>query len=161
MEQDWLQKTLKEIDIQSGNLSKHDYRFFQIDRLKRIAERTDEFEAVCKECSDNKAIITNISKDLYHKINAGAKAKRELEKKQEDLMKHFQKAHKIFSINYFVSYYSFFGLVAGILSGLLPALFFQDILIALLIAGSIVGLISGYIIGNRKDKKARLENRLI
>lgn len=162
MKQDkWLAENLSELEKQSSELHPKDYSFYQIDRWKRICERTSEFSDSCRHCTDNQSIITNTILHINQSVNGKPADKRKLEQTQEMLLKHLKKEHNIFPINYFVSRFSFFFLLVGSLLGLLGGMLLREFFSAFLIAGSSLGLISGYVLGTKKDMDARLRKRLI
>ncbi len=162
MQKDWIKKIENQIEIEKTKIHKRDVKFYQTDQLIRIAKRLNDNEDSCKECKSLKSNIEDISTNLSAYINSIPTGRRELEKKQDEIVKHLKGQHQIYPVYYFVSLYTFLGMAAGTLLGLLISLFFsQDIFIYILIGGWFAGLAAGYFVGNKKDWQVRREHRLL
>ena len=88
--------------------------------------------------------------------------RRKLEKKDEMIKKHLKQVHQIVPVYYFVSLYSFLGMILGGVMGFFIFLIIPEVKIIYSISIPwVLGLIGGYFVGNKKDWKVRREHRLL
>ncbi len=156
MQNSWLNNINTNIDQQIEDyISVKDYRFYQIEKLKRIASLLDKDKKnSCKICKQNKIEIESIVNELDRLINKSGVNRSEYEKRVEKLLKHFKDDHQIYQAHHFTYTYSGVYTLIGICLGLIlsyaifhafnPHLFFSC-------AG--ISMISGNLIGSRKDKQ--------
>ena len=155
MQNIWIDNINKNIDNQiDEHISVKDYRFYQIEKLKRIALLLDKDKKVkCLDCKHGKIELENIVNDLDRLINKSGVNRSEYEKRVEKLIKHLKDGHQIYQAQHFTYTYSGIYTLVGIAFGLLltygiyfsfnPSLFFMC-------AGA--GMIIGHVLGNKKDK---------
>lgn len=162
MEENWVDKVSKEIDDQIDLcISVRDYRFYQIEKLKRIARHLHKQEN-CLECKSAKKELENIVLDLDRLINKSGVNRGEYEKRVEKLIKHLKDHHNIFQAHHFTYSYSAiftlagagFGILLsyGVYSGFIPFVFFMSAGVAMFI---------GNVFGSRKDKRCVREGKQI
>ncbi|MCF8370953.1 MAG: hypothetical protein K9H64_04975 [Bacteroidales bacterium] len=161
MESKWVLLIKNNIEKHKETVHKRDVRFFQFDQLVRIAERLDNFEKTCPECSGHKGVLEEISSSLTQYVNTSPSMKREFEKKTDRIKKHLKTAHQIIPVYFFLSLYSFLGLAIGAGVGVIAGLAFYSYFINIIVFSTIVGLTIGYILGSKKDWKVRLDKRLL
>lgn len=153
MDENWIEKISQNIDEQIDlYISVKDYRFYQIEKLKRIAKLL-QAQKNCLDCKYLKKELETIVNDLDRLINKSGVNRREYEKRVEDLIKHLKDEHKVYQAHHFTYTYSAIFTLIGACFGILlsfgifysfhPTTFFMA-------AG--VGMISGNILGSRKDK---------
>jgi hypothetical protein len=158
---EWFEKIESVIAEQEKLIRKKDYKFFQIDRLLRVAERVDLESDKCTACEALKPEIENISGKVASFVNGRPSERRELEKRFDALMKHLKQGHQIYPVYYFVSLYSFLGILFGSALGWLVGLIIPNLFIFCLLSGFAIGVVVGYIYGNRLDLRARVAKKLI
>ena len=164
MQNSWLEDINNNIDNQIDlHISVKDYRFYQIEKLKRIAALLDEDKQKnCLNCKHGRIELENIVNELDRLINQSGTNRSEYEKRVEKLIKHLKDAHKIYQAHHFTYTYSGIYTLIGITLGLLvsygvfynfnPHIFF-------LCAG--IGMITGNIRGAKRDKyQARIGKQL-
>lgn len=162
MEENWVDKLSKEIDDQIDLcISVRDYRFYQIEKLKRIAKHINN-QKNCLECKSAKKELEDIVHDLDRLINKSGVNRREYEKRVEKLIKHLKEQHNVFQAYHFTYNYSAiftlggagigFLLSYGVFASFIPSVFFM-------LAG--IGMFIGNILGSRKDKSCAREGKQI
>lgn len=153
MQNSWLDNINTNIDKQIyDHISVKDYRFYQIEKLKRIAALLDK-NTNCLNCKHGKIELEKIVNELDRLINKSGVNRREYEKRVETLIKHLKDDHQIYQAHHFTYTYSGIYTLLGVVFGLIlsfgifhafnPRIFFMC-------AG--VGMIAGNILGSRKDK---------
>ena len=153
MEDNWIEDISKNIDEQIDlYISVKDYRFYQIEKLKRIAKLL-QAQKSCLDCKYSRKELENIVIDLDRLINKSGVNRSEYEKRVENLIKHLKEAHQVYQAHHFTYTYSAIFTLIGACFGLIlsfgmfysfhPTTFF-------LAAG--VGMFSGNVLGSRKDK---------
>ena len=161
MEETWASALGKKIDFQAQQfISIRDFRFYQIEKLKRIAILLEKQKS-CLDCKYAKEELENVVDDLDRLINSGVN-RSEYEKRVEKILKHLKDEHKVYQAHHFTYTYSAIYALVGIVFGLLlsygmffgfnPTIFF-------LCAG--VGLTVGNILGSKKDKTCRRSGRQV
>ncbi|BAX80655.1 hypothetical protein [Labilibaculum antarcticum] len=162
MDGNWVDKISKDVDEQIDlYISVRDYRFYQIEKLKRIAKHLQR-QKNCSECKSAKKELEEIVLDLDRLINKSGVNRGEYEKRVEKLIEHLKDQHNVFQAHHFTYTYSTiftlvgagFGLVLtyGMFSSFNPSVFFMP-------AG--VGMFLGNIMGSRKDKECVREGKQI
>ena len=164
MQNSWLDSIHNNIDNQiDEHISVKDYRFYQIEKLKRIATLLDKDEQKnCLDCKHSRIELEKIVNDLDRLINKSGVNRSEYEKRVEKLIKHLKDAHQIYQAHHFTYTYSGTHTLAGVVLGLAlsygvfysfnPHVFF-------FCAG--VGMVIGNIRGAKKDKhQARIGKQL-
>ena len=155
MQNSWLDNINTNIDNQIDNhISVKDYRFYQIEKLKRIAALLDKDKNInCLDCKHGKIELEKIVDELDRLINKSGVNRREYEKRVEKLIKHLKDEHQIYQAHHFTYTYSGIYTLVGVVFGLLlsygifyafnPRIFFMC-------AG--VGMVAGNVLGSKKDK---------
>jgi len=155
MQSSWLEDINNNIDNQIDlHISVKDYRFYQIEKLKRIAALLDnEKQKNCLICKHAKIELEKIVNDLDRLINKSGVNRSEYENRVEKLIKHLKDEHQIYQAHHFTYTYSGIYTLFGVALGLIvsygtfysfnPHVFF-------LCAG--VGMVIGNIRGAKKDK---------
>ncbi|MDM8161717.1 hypothetical protein QUH73_18010 [Labilibaculum sp. K2S] len=162
MDENWVSKISNEIDEQIDlYISVRDYRFYQIEKLKRIAKHLNNDES-CLECKYARKELETIVLELDRLINKSGVNRSEYEKKVEIFLMHLKDKHKVFQAYHFTYTYSAiytllgagFGLLLsyGIFYSFNPSVFF-------LISG--IGMLVGNVLGSRKDKVLFREGKQI
>jgi len=156
-------KTIKnKIDEQIDDIYKRDYKFYKIDRLERIAEHIDDFSHECNECEALKTEVNDIAEKLSEYLKGIPQLRSEYEKRNETIIKHLQKKHKLAYKEYYASSYSFLGFITGssIFGGIMWFIN-PNFIIPTLLMGFAIGLIIGRILGKRKDKENEKNNLIL
>ena len=158
----WSNTIKQNIENQSDDIFKRDYKFFKIDRLEKIAERIDEFSEKCEVCQSLKPELENISEHVAQLINGSPKERSQYEKRNEILVKHLKEAHGLIHREYYASVYSLAGFAGGsVLFGGIAFLIDIRYFIFGLLLGFSIGIISGRIYGRRKDKEKEREGLIL
>ncbi|NOU61848.1 hypothetical protein [Marinifilum caeruleilacunae] len=156
MEKNWVEAISKKVDQQAQEyISVKDFRFYQIEKLKRIAKLLDR-QGSCLDCKYAKAELEKIVDELDRLINKSGVNRSEYEKRVEKLLKHLKKEHGVYQIHHFTYTYSAIYGLLGMVFGLLLTygLFYSfNSTVFFLCAG--VGMIVGNILGNRKDRECK------
>lgn len=152
----------REIDIQKEKIYKRDYKFFKLDRLKNLADRTDEFSIECEICKENKTNIEEITTKIPEYLSGNPSLRSEYEKRNEKIVNHLKNTHNLYPANYFASVYSLAGFSAGIVAGAgISYLLNPEFLSKGLIFGFVIGLFVGRILGTKKDKQQKKDNLIL
>ncbi|RUT78446.1 hypothetical protein [Ancylomarina longa] len=162
MKDNWIEYIENKIDTQVESfISKRDYRFYQIEKLKKIAALLHK-QNLCLDCKYAKSELEILVDDLDRLINKSGVNKSEYEKRVEKLIIHLKKQHDIYQAFHFTYTYTAIYTLVGSVFGLLltygwyyyfnPSLFFMCV-------GA--GLFVGNILGYNKDKKYRSQGKQI
>jgi len=162
MKDNWVEHIEQKIDDQVLSfISKRDYRFYQIEKLKKIAKLLHKQNS-CLDCKYAKSDLEILVDDLDRLINKSGVNRSEYEKRVEKLIKHLKDEHDIYQAYHFTYNYSAIYTLVGSVFGLLltygwyyyfnPSLFFMC-------AG--LGMFIGNIMGYKKDKKYRSKGKQI
>jgi len=158
----WSRTIKSKIDDQIDDIYKRDYKFYKIDRLERIAERIDEFSHECEECEALKTEVEDITEKLSEYLQGIPHLRAEYEKRNEKIVKHLQKKHKLAYKEYFAASYSFIGFTIGsIISGGIMWFINPNFVIPTMLMGFALGIIIGRILGKKKDKKNEKNNLIL
>ena len=163
---EWLTDFNDKLKKGTNDLSGRNYRFLQVRRLAKMAEKVDEYSTSCRDCfffkNDLSQIVSNPEsfRDNSTSGNTG------YEKSFGLIFRHLKKAHKLYPKSYFASVYSLLGMFFGILAGLLIAymIFFiqeesSDILKTGVLLGWVIGLVVGQIFGKKRDNEMKKQDR--
>ncbi|MGZ2370813.1 hypothetical protein ACXR6G_13610 [Ancylomarina sp. YFZ004] len=155
MQNSWLNSINTNIDNQiEDHISIKDYRFYQIEKLKRIAALQDKDKNKnCLNCKHGKKELEKIVNELDRLINKSGVDRSEYEKRVEKLIKHLKDEHQIYQAHHFTYTYSGIFTLVGVAFGLLLSygLFYSfNPHIFFMCAG--VGMIVGNLLGAKKDK---------
>ncbi len=158
----WYKKIEKTIIEEDKKLHKNDFKFYQVESFLRIAKKVDQFAPECKTCSNYKIDSEELTENLFDYLKGDVNSRRNYENKLDVMNKHLRKEHSIYPKQYFISLYSFFGLVSGLLLGALIAFAtIPGFLKQSLLFGFVVGLFVGRIWGKIKDKKLIRTGRVL
>jgi hypothetical protein len=162
MEENWVDKVSKEIDDQIDLcISVRDYRFYQIEKLKRIAKHLYN-QKNCLECKSSKKELEDIVQDLDRLINKSGVNRGEYEKRFEKLIKHLKDQHNVFQAHHFTySYSAMFTLVGAGFGFLLSYGVFSSFILSVFFMSAGIGMFIGNILGSRKDKSCVREGKQI
>ncbi len=145
----------EKIEKQKHKIPEKEYRFFQFQRIIRIAQivedETKNCEYCCKQVKEIYPLLDNMEK-LIHNTSL----RKETEKITEQLVKHLRKKHQYYLPYYFTYLYSFLGMTAGVFAGFIAVyadVFDNDVIV--MSAAWALGLLSGRIYGSIKDKKQK------
>lgn len=164
MDKKWTELIQTEIDHQVDKyISVRDYRFYQIGKLKDIAERLELYQGKnCLECKHFKKDLEDVVAKLNERINGSGAKRREYEIKVEKMRKHLQEKHHVYPANYFAYLFAFRFMVGGLLLGIVGSFavfnFFEWHLVVVCWG---LGMISGYFYGSRKDNLVRQSGKLL
>ncbi len=156
MQNSWLNSIHTNIDNQIDlYISVKDYRFYQIEKLKRIATLLDDAKQKnCLDCKHAKIELENIVDELDRLINKSGVNRSEYEKRIEKIIKHLKDAHQIYQAHHFTYTYSAIHTLVGVVLGLALAFgIFYRFNPHIFFACAGVGMITGNIRGARKDKQ--------
>jgi hypothetical protein len=161
MEESWASELGRKVDFQAQQfLSVRDFRFFQIEKLKRIAILLER-QKNCLECKYAMRDLEHIVDDMDRLINSGVN-RSEYEKRVDKILKHLKDNHQVYQAHHFTYTYSAIYALVGVVFGLLlsyglffgfnPTIFFLS---------SAVGLTVGNILGSKKDKACKRSGRQV
>lgn len=164
MQENWLISIEHQVDEQVEKyISVKDYRFYQIDRFKKVAYRIDMYEKEnCVECRHMKKDVEDIARRLSSMINGPGALRKEYEDKLDSFIKHLRIKHDVYPPFYFAYHLSFKFMLWGIALGLLISysLFLSFQWQVLLICWGL-GIIVGNFKGSRRDSAVRRAGKLL
>ncbi len=164
MQKNWLENINATIDNQvEQHLSIKDCRFYQIEKLKRIASILDSSKYKnCSDCKHAKIELEQIVNELDRLINKSGVDKSEYEKRVEKIIKHLKDAHQIYQAHHFTYTYSgIYTLIGMTLGIILSYSIFYSFTPHVFFACAGLGMIIGNIHGARKDKfQAKIKQQL-
>lgn len=155
MQNSWLDSINSNIDNQIDlHISVKDYRFYQIEKLKRIAALLDHVnQKNCLDCKHTKVELEKIVNELDRLINKSGVNRSEYEKRVEKIIKHLKDAHQIYQEHHFTYTLSGIYTLAGSAIGLAVSYgSFYSFNPHVFFACAGLGMIIGNIRGARKDK---------
>jgi len=163
---EWLTDFNDKLKKGTSDLSGRNYRFLQIRRLGKMAEKVDEYSTSCRDCFFFKNDLSHLVSNPDNFMDNSTLENRGYEKSFSLIYRHLKKVHKLYPKSYFASVYSLLGMLLGILAGLLIAymiLFIQignsDILKTGVLLGWVIGLVVGQIFGKRRDNEMKKQER--
>lgn len=162
MEENWVNNLSKEIDEQIElYISVRDYRFYQIEKLKRVAKLLNK-QDVCLDCRSAKKELETIVRDLDRLINKSGVNRSEYENRVEKIIKHLKDKHKIYQAYHFTYTYSAICTLIGVVFGVLLSYgMFYTFSSSVFFLVSGIGMFVGNILGSRKDKACIREGKQI
>lgn len=163
---EWLKRFNENLNSGTKEISARKIRFLRLTRLKKMAEKIDEYSNTCRECvsfrNDLSRLVEN-KKNLTDPLVSGNTI---YESTFGNVLRHLRKDHKLYPNSYFTSVYSLLGMLFGVLAGLLIGYMIiyiqsgnKDILKIGALLGWVIGLIIGQITGKRKDNEIREHGR--
>ena len=155
MQNSWLNDINATIDNQIElHISVKDYRFYQIEKLKRIAALLDDDrQKNCLDCKHAKIELERIVDELDRLTNKSGIDRSEYEKRVETLIKHLKEAHQIFQTHHFTYTYSGIYTLVGVVIGIaLSYGIFYSFNPRIFFACAGIAVIIGNIRGTKKDK---------
>ena len=155
MQKSWLNNIHTNIDNQIElYISVKDYRFYQIEKLKRIATLLDHVKQKnCLDCKHAKKELENIVDELDRLINKSGVNRSEYEKKVEKIIRHLKDAHQIYQAQHFTYTYSGTHTLVGIALGLVLSYgIFYSFNPHIFVACAGMGMLIGNIRGAKKDR---------
>lgn len=153
MKENWIEEISKNIDEKIDlYISVKDYRFYQIEKLKRIAKLLYQ-QTNCLDCKHSRDELEAIVNDLDRLINKSGVNRREYEKRIESLINHLKEKHEIYQAHHFTYTYSaIFTLVGACFGFLLSFGIFYSFHPTSFFLAAGLGMFAGNVLGSRKDK---------
>ena len=160
MEENFVERIANKVEEQvQAYISLRDYRFYQIEKLNRIAKLLERQEN-CMDCKYCKIELEKIVDDLDRLINHSGVNRSEYEKAVEKILKHLKEKHQVYQEHHFTYNYSAIFALGGLVFGLLTSYgYFYSFHPATFFLCTGVGTIIGNILGAKKDKKCKKEGR--
>lgn len=163
---EWLTEFNDKLGEVTKDLSGRKNRFLQIKRLKKMAEKVDQYSNSCRDCFYFQNDLTRIVADPKNFKDILTSSNTEYEKIFSRIFRHLRKEHKLYPKFYFTSVYTLLGMLFGIMAGLLIAymiIFIQeensDILKTGALLGWLMGLVFGQIFGKKRDNEIKKKNQ--
>lgn len=149
----WYKKIEKSIVEETEKLYKNDFKFYQVDTFLKIAKKTDQFSGQCSTCKGFKSEQEELAENLFEYLKGDVKSRRNYEKKLDIMNSHLRKEHNIRPKQFYISLYSFLGVVGGLALGAAVAyLTIPGFIKQSLLFGFVSGLFIGRVWGKIKDK---------
>lgn len=157
----WTVLIHQEINQKLEGTREKDLRFFRIDELQRNIERVGKFSGSCAECKRMKSEIESNIPHIREAVEVPGNYRRDLDRLISRLARHIMKAHQFYPPWYHNYLFSFYGMVAGSMAGALIMYFVPGQKWEILAAGFSIGLIIGQLIGGKKDREIRSNQKLM
>lgn len=157
----WAKNITLEIDQKLEKSRIQDLRFFRIDEFKRNIERVDEFTMTCPDCRRFRTDIDETVQSIDEAVKTPGRERRDYDRLINQLSKHIKKEHGFYPPFYFSYVYALIGMIGGAALGYVLFIIKPDYRIEMFSIGISVGLIISYILGTIKDKKIRLQKKLM
>ena len=148
----------KELDkgIKNG-----DFKFYNVEGFLNLAAKIDKLSHHCPFCQNLQKDIEIYSYDLAYYINNSHKSRKQFEDGQEKIKTHLYKTHGVVTRNYYLSLYTFLGIFIGSLAGFLfYYMLAMDSFKAITLIFAAIGLIIGRILGTRKEKHLKKQEKV-
>ncbi len=158
---DWANGLKSKVKEKLSDTKERDLRFFRIEEFLRNVTRTGEFSTKCPRCASYKIDIEAVVEKIDEAIQVPGKSRREYDGLISMLSTHMRKEHDFYPPYYYTYLYSSVGTVLGLILGFLVYKFYPSSDFITFVVGFIIGILSGNMVGTRKDKKIRNENRLM
>lgn len=156
----WFKHIENEVLAQSEKLYKRDFKFFHVDTLLKVSKKIDLYAATCNECKELKISAELLSSNLLNHLKGDLSSRKEYEKKLDQMNIHLRKVHGIFPAQYYISLFSFIGLIIGIFSGIsIMYLVDSNSLKEGFFVGGALGILVGRIYGKYRDNILRKEGK--
>lgn len=157
----WTESVIGNINQALEGTREKDLRFFRIDELLRNIERVGKLSESCAECKRLKTEIETTIPNIREAMEVPGKKRRELDRLIARLARHIMKAHQFYPPWHHNYLYSFYGLVIGSAVGALTMALLPGQKWEILAAGFAIGLITGQLIGGKKDREIRNNQKLM
>lgn len=153
---------LIEEQLQKGGIRNGDFKFYNVERLIRIADMLDYHEAKCQDCRYHKKELNELAGNLHYYLNTSNKTRKTFEQKHDRLASHLKKQHGVVTAGYSMHLHTFFGILLGLVAGYL-ATFMQggETMKLGLLIGAAAGLILGRSYGMRIEARKRKANKVL
>ncbi len=162
MNAEWYTNYKETLEKSKHEISKADFRFYNISRLLLIAQKTLENRKQCKQCDSHLILLESHAQNLKQYIQTTNKKRKDFDIQLNRIIKHLRKEHGITFAFYYTSLFTFLGLLTGIVTGTIVLLTLSTALKEIFFLIFVVsGLAIGRIFGYFKDKKAHKNNKQI
>ena len=148
----WYNDIAKEISLHKDILGKKDAKKYKLDLLLKIAQRVDSLSSHCGQCQIFQQDITQLTQDLSYILHTPKEKRKSYFKKVNNIVKHFQKQHKMVAEGHYIG----IGIAIGVAMGTAIGTALGSFGI-----GPGLGIALGLAIGAYLDKKAKKEGRVI
>lgn len=159
---DWYAEFENDFFQQLKDAKARDLRFFRVEEYLRNVQRVDAFSSSCRECQSFRHEIEKHKDTVARAVNEPGRERRAFDRLQSGLSEHMKKEHGFYPPYYYTYLY-----VAGWSAALLALAVFwwwlvraADIFVFLAPAFAI-GVVTGQVIGGKKDRRVRDENKLL
>lgn len=158
---DWIASVI-EAQLQEGGIRNSEYKFYNVERLIRIAGKMEEEESHCQTCKKQRKELNDLAQNLHYYLNTSNKTRSQFEKKHDMLAKHLKKQHGIVTAGYHTHFNTFIGILLGLIAGFLSTFMYGgEILKIGLFSGAALGLIMGRNIGMRKEVRKHKAGKIL
>jgi len=159
---DWYNQYEKNIFSSLKDEKNRDIRFFRIEEMLRMAERTDKFAPLCKKCQSFKKRLNEDSMYIKKAVKYPGKERKELDKLQIEMSAHMKKIHGFYPPYYFSYLYSAIGILIFMAITFIMYLIFPSLsLLNIMAVAFASGVIVGQILGHKKDNKIKKEGKIL
>jgi len=159
---DWYNQYEKNIFSSLKDEKNRDIRFFRIEEMLRMAERTDKYAPSCKKCQSFKNRLNEISMSIKKAVRYPGKERKELDLLQSEMSAHMKKIHGFYPPYYFSYLYSAIGILIFMIIAVIVYLIFPSFSIWNILSISFAaGVITGQITGNKKDNRIKKEGKIL
>lgn len=160
--QNWAENVLKEMEQRLSGTREKDMRFFRIDELRRNIKRIDNYTPDCDICRNLKNETEIVLAHVNEAVNVPGSHRRELDRLMARLARHMMKVHSFYPPYYFNYLYTTYGLFAGLVVAMLVFFLFlfkySELIAAIFF---VAGLLIGQILGGKKDRRIRSDQKLM
>lgn len=156
-------QTIKEnLEKEVEKIHRSDIKFYQLYKIEKIATILDKEKADCQDCKYHLKTLVKMSSNLSEQLNGQIADRRNFEKQIELIVKHLRTKHGYFPSEYYLNFYSLYGLILGIFLGWIFSQFYflNSLIINISISSGIFVLLFRQF-GRRKDKQNMQKGRVI
>ena len=159
---DWYQQIENKVtDLLQGTRDK-DLRFFRVEEYLRMVKRVGEYSSSCRECNSFKYEVEKSVDTIGEAISNPGKARRNYDRQLGKLSTHMRKKHGFYPPFYFTYLLAPGYAFGATLVGFLVSFPFSTIdKWFFILPAFVLGLIVGNIVGAKKDRQVRIDNKLL
>ncbi len=158
----WYPEFEKSLVQELKGTKERDLKFFRIEEFLRMAERVDAFSPSCRECATFKLDSEKQKDSIARAVHTPGRERREFDRLQSKMGVHMRKKHGFYPPYYFTYLHSATWTAGLMLAAYLLSQVIRTVEVWVFLTPAFaIGVITGQIVGGRKDRRVREENRIL